>query len=57
MYVIIGERTKEGFKTIERRGNSEELDLEPIAEILTERLLQMEKEGTNVKQLIAQCSN
>jgi hypothetical protein len=51
MYVVIGERAKEGFTTIERRGNPEELDLEPMAEILVERLLRLGKEGTDVRQL------
>jgi hypothetical protein len=42
MYMVIAERIKEGFKTV-KRGNSEDLDPEPMAEIWAERLLQQEK--------------
>lgn len=38
--VIYAERTKEGFKTVRRNGDPADLDLEPLAEILLERMMQ-----------------
>lgn len=43
--IIIGKRTKEGFVTVERIGNPDDLDPGPLAEILLERLLKEEAGG------------